>query len=245
MKMRTATLIGTAILAIALVTACSESREEKFEKALRAAESAQKTVDSARKEVESELARYEKASAAAEAAEKKLAKARSQLESAESKAARARAEVAKWADDATVFRSVQRRLLEERSLGNAAISARVQGGVAYLEGNVARSTERERAIQIARETPGVVDVQSSITVGSASATTPSIAPAPAAEPEAATQATAPEPAPIPVDVLPVEPMPAEPAPQLEAPAPAQPAAESPSPATGDTDVYWPDKNLPR
>lgn len=237
-------LMGVAAIAIALVTACSESREEKFEKALRVAESAQESVTSARKEVDKELAKYEKASAAAQAAEKKLGKARSKLDSAEASAARARAEVAKWADDATVFRTVQRRLLEEKSLGDAAVSARVQGGVAYLEGRVATRSERERAIQIARETPGVVDVQSQIAVGSAGETTESIAPAPAAEPM---PAPTPAPAPAPIESIPAEPVPAAPD-----QTPAEPEARPESDATGAAptrtepdEVYWPDKNLPR
>jgi osmotically-inducible protein OsmY len=242
MKMRLS-LIGAVVLAIALVAGCSESREEKFEKAMRAAESAQKTVVSARKEVETELAKYEKASAAAEAAEKKLTKARSQLESAESSAAKARAEVAKWADDATVFRTVQRRLLEERSLRDAAVSARVQGGVAYLEGHVANASQRDRAIQVARETPGILDVQSQITVGSAAAAAPSVAPAPAPVPEQA---------PVAIESLPAEPIPAEPTPAESLPAePAPPQMEAHEPAAAGgapphaPETEWPDRQSPR
>lgn len=235
--------IGAVLLAIVVAAGCSESREEKFEKAMRAAESAQKAVESARKEVETELARYEKASAAAEAAEKKLSKARSRLESAESGATKARAEVAKWADDATVFRSVQRRLLEERSLRDAAVSARVQGGVAYLDGRVGNASQRDRAIQIARETPGVLDVQSQITVGSAGATTPTIAPAPPPMPEQA---------PVAIEALPAEPIPAEPAPAEASPAepaPPQMEAQEPAAAAGSAphapETEWLDRQSPR
>ncbi len=226
-------LIGiAAVLALGLV-ACSETREEKFEKALRGAEAAQKVVESARKEVETELAKYEKASAAAESAEKRLSKARAQLDSAESSAAKARAEVAKWADDATVFRTVQRRLLEEKSLGEAAVSARVQGGVAYLEGRVPNEKARERAIQIARETPGVLDVQSQIGVGSVTATTPSIAPAPVPEPV---------PTPAPVEAFPAEP---EPVPAEAAPAPIDaytPEASDVTPAEPES-AMPPDRHM--
>lgn len=247
-----ASLFGiVALLALGLV-ACSESREEKYEKALRAAESAQKGVESARKEVGAELAKYEKASAAAEAAEKKLTKARSRLDSAESSAVKARAQVAKWADDATVFRTVQKRLLDEKSLREAAVSARVQGGVAYLEGSVLNESQRKRAIEIARETPGVIDVQSQITMGGAAATTPSIAPAPV--PTAA-------PAPAPVETPPIEtPPPATPSTEVS---PAEPApmdmpmhVESHEPVTSDLvpaspqsdagiDAMPPDRQMPR
>lgn len=240
--MMRSSLIGiVALLACGLV-ACSESREEKYEKALRAAESAQKGVESARKEVAAELAKYEKASAVAEAAEKKLAKARSQLDSAEASAVKARAQVAEWADDATVFRAVQKHLLDEKSLRDAAVSARVQGGVAYLEGNVPNESQRERAVEIARETPGVIDVQSQITVRSASATTPSIAPAPI-----------PTPAPTPVETLPAEAPPVETIPADPAPAPMH--MESHDPGMSDVvpappqsgagiDAMPPDRHMP-
>lgn len=237
--------IGAVVLAIALISACSESREEKYEKALRVAESAKKHVDSAHREVDKELKQYEKASAAAEAAEKRLAKARSKLESAEASAAIARADVAKWADDVTVFRSVQGRLLEAKALGDAAVTARVQDGVVYLEGRVESDSERKRAVQIARETPGVVDVQSQITVGS-SAPTPSFAPAPAPAPEPAPESK-PEPAPestvtpepAPVGAVPADPIPEEPTPS-HAELPKLRATDT-TPAPNASEQYWPDR----
>jgi osmotically-inducible protein OsmY len=162
-----------ALLAMAAI-ACGESRQEKFERALRVAESAQEAVASARDEVAQREAAYEKATAAARAAEEDLADATRKLDAAQASLDGARAEVAKWADDASVFRVVQQRLLESDELADGAVSARVEQGVAVLEGQVAEDADRERAIEIARETPGVVAVQSRLTVAASRAPPPPV-----------------------------------------------------------------------
>jgi osmotically-inducible protein OsmY len=179
MQAKTSSVGGTAIALLALFAlGCGESRQEKFDRALRVAESAQEAVESARKEVAENEARFEKASEAAREAEDDLGAARGKLDAAQSSLAGARAEVAKWADDASVFRVVQQRLLEDGELDDAAVSARVEQGVAVLEGNVATEAERDRAIAIARETPGIAEVQSRLTVGPETGLAPATPPPP-------------------------------------------------------------------
>lgn len=156
--------IGLACAAASLALACSETREQKFEKALRVVETTQADVEKAEERVAEQERRYEKARAQADRAQDELRTARDHLAAAREALAEARAEVSKWADDATLFRTVQTRLLEASALRDAAVSARVEQGVAILEGSVPTSEARDRAVAIARETPGIVGVESRLAV---------------------------------------------------------------------------------
>lgn len=193
--------IASAAAALLLATACGESRQEKFEKAMQAAEVAQTSVASAREEYAKRDAAYAEAREAASEAEAERDVAQRKLDAANTTLESARIEVAKWADDASVTRVLQQRLLDEKSLETAAVSGRVEQGVALLEGSVPDESARERAVEIARETPGVIDVRDSL----GAATPPAAAPAPEiALPESA-------------QPLPIEPEPMEPALEPTAP----------------------------
>lgn len=175
--MRTGTKAGFAIaIAAALALACSESRQEKFEKAMRAAEVAQTSVESAQREYTAREIAAESAREAAVEAESELATARQQLDAATATFDSARTEVAKWADDASVSRILQQRLLEESALEHAAVAARVENGVALLDGTAPDPSAAQRAVEIARETPGVVDVQSQLVVPTAPEAAPAVEP---------------------------------------------------------------------
>jgi osmotically-inducible protein OsmY len=178
---------------------CGESRQEKFEKAMKAADAARTTLDSARKEYAEQEAETEKARAAAADAESELAEAQHKLDAATTGFESARGEVAKWADDASVSRLLQQKLLEEPALANTAVSARVESGVALLEGTAPDTEAAARAVASAGETPGVVEVRNAIGVPSV-ATAPPAAPAPAETMEP------------PAEALPMEPAPEAPAP---------------------------------
>jgi osmotically-inducible protein OsmY len=179
-------------VAIALVVAgCSESRQEKFEKAMRAADTAHSTLESAKKDYAKQEKATEEARNAAAESESALATSRQKLDAAAASYETARAEVAKWADDAEVSRLLQQRLLADGPLEKAAVAGRGENGVAVLEGTVPDAAAAERAVEIARETPGVVDVQSRLALPMASEPT---AGPPAAEPAAPMEA-APEAAP--------------------------------------------------
>jgi len=168
--------IGLGVLLLSAIVACGESRQEKFEKAMQSAETARRGLDAAREEYASREIEYEKARAAEQEAESELATSRRKLDAATNTWESARGEVAKWADDASVSRVLQQELLAEPALEAAALSARVEQGIAILEGTVPDTDAANRAVAIASEIPGVVDVQSRIAVA-----TP--APAPAAIPE--------------------------------------------------------------
>jgi osmotically-inducible protein OsmY len=211
-----------AVLAGMALLACGESREEKFEKAMRVAESARSSVDEVQKDVDEREAEYQKEQQEANEARERLDEARQKLAAVSENYEGARAEVAKWADDATLFRTVQQRLLEDDELEDAAVSARVEHGVALLSGSVPDEDARERAVEIARETPGIVDVQSQLVIAAGAGEAPAPAP-PAAEP-----APVPAPAPVAAPPPPAEPAsPAEPAPPAMEPAPAAPPVFAP------------------
>jgi hypothetical protein len=183
-----------AAIGIALaVFGCGESRQEKFDKAMRAAAVARTSLDSARQELAATESAAEEARAEAADAEAELATASRKLDAATATYESARAEVAKWADDASVTRVLQQQLLDEPALEAAAVSARVEHGVALLEGSAPDEATRERAEAIARETPGVVDVQSQLVVASATAPPADELPADAAPLDAGEPVPAPEP----------------------------------------------------
>ena len=71
-------------------------------------------------------------------------------------------EVGSQATDSMLFRTVQKRLLDDDQLEDVAIAARVEGGVVYLTGTVPDPALGERAAAIAADVPGVSSVQSRI-----------------------------------------------------------------------------------
>ncbi|MEZ4215675.1 MAG: BON domain-containing protein [Myxococcota bacterium] len=72
--------------------------------------------------------------------------------------AEAEQRVAALATDDVLFRVVQRRLLEDGELADAAVRVDVAGRVATLRGVVPDEEARARAAEIARSSPGVVEV---------------------------------------------------------------------------------------
>jgi osmotically-inducible protein OsmY len=140
------------------VSACGgDDGEAELVAATQALEAARVDVDQASAAVDARRAEVEEARRELAAAEKELAEARRRLEEA-------RAEVDADATDTLVFRSVQRRLLEEDDLEGVAISAQVKAGVVTLTGDVPDDEIRKRAVEVAEKTPGVARVQDRIRV---------------------------------------------------------------------------------
>jgi osmotically-inducible protein OsmY len=126
-----------------------------FEEARAQVETARETVQTRKNEVQE--------------AERRLAEAHSALRGAEDQLAEYEAAVDRSATDAVVFHAVQSRLLEDDDLSDVAIAARVANGFVTLSGNVPNVKLRDRAIEIARSTPGVGNVESRIQVPVSSA----------------------------------------------------------------------------
>jgi osmotically-inducible protein OsmY len=127
-------------------------------------EQANRAVEEVRDQVEEARESVRKLETLAEEAQKQLADARSALREAESELARRAEAVDRSATDDVLFRTVQRRLLEDDDLSDVAIAARVSEGVVTLSGTVPDAALRDRALEVARETPGVGNVESRIAV---------------------------------------------------------------------------------
>jgi len=100
---------------------------------------------------------------AVEAAKRAVGDAEKQAVAAAEAVAEAKRTAALGSDTA-LFRAVQTRLLEDPALASVAISARVQDGAVTLAGRVPDAALRDRAVAVARETPGVRAVENEIEV---------------------------------------------------------------------------------
>jgi osmotically-inducible protein OsmY len=69
-------------------------------------------------------------------------------------------------DDATITTRVKTSLLNDPDVGGLRIDVDTFKGVVTLSGGVKSPAERDKAIAIARKTPGVRDVKSTLQVGS-------------------------------------------------------------------------------
>ena len=67
-------------------------------------------------------------------------------------------------DDATITTRVKTALLNDPDVGGLRIDVDTFKGVVTLSGGVKTTAERDKAIAIAKKTPGVVDVKSSLQI---------------------------------------------------------------------------------
>ena len=67
-------------------------------------------------------------------------------------------------DDATITARVKTALLNDPQTGGLRIDVDTFKGVVTLSGGVKSAAERDKAIAIARKTPGVVDVKSTLQI---------------------------------------------------------------------------------
>lgn len=145
--------IAMGCAALLILSACGESGvERELSEATEELAKAQEAVDAARSTVEERQAKVA-------AAEAELTKAERALRESEKLLAQIERRVDRSATDTAVFRSIQKRLLEDDDLENVAIAARVDGGVVSLSGSVPNAKLRNRAVEIARDTPGVRSVE--------------------------------------------------------------------------------------
>ena len=149
-------LVGIAVAALLLGCGGSDP-EVDLERASQAAEETRSAVEVATEKVKQRDADVKEAQA-------ELAEARASLRKIEEELAKREAKVDSSATDEVLFRAVQKRLLEDDDLASVAIAAHVNNGLVALSGNVPDAELRDRAVLVARETPGVQRVQSQIQV---------------------------------------------------------------------------------
>jgi osmotically-inducible protein OsmY len=148
-----------ALSTLLLVTAgCGgDSQEQALEEATAAVVAKREAVQEARETVDARQQAVDEAREELEAAKDELRIREQALREAES-------HVGLKATDAALFRSVQRRLLDDEELEDLAIAAEAAKGVVTLRGTVPDQETRVRAEEIAGETPGVVAVENEIEV---------------------------------------------------------------------------------
>lgn len=150
--------VALGLAAGLLVLGCGGSDpEQALAEANRAVESSRAAVEKARGVVKQREAQVRDA-------QQKLADARASLREVEEELARHEAAVDRSATDTALFRAVQKQLLEDDKLSGVAISASVSNGAVVLTGSVPNGKLRDRAVEVAREIPGVTRVQSRIEV---------------------------------------------------------------------------------
>jgi osmotically-inducible protein OsmY len=152
-----AVLFALSIPLFALAGCGGDSQEQALEEATAEVGAKREAVAEARKEVE---ARQQ----AVDDARKELEEAKSELRVREQELRESESRVDLTATDATLFRSVQRRLLDDEELEDLAISVQVEKGVVTLTGTVSDEEDRAHAEEVARETPGVVTIENQIAV---------------------------------------------------------------------------------
>jgi len=121
-------------------------------------------VEQAKGSVETALAVVKKREVEVQEAQARLDEAREALRQAQEKVAKSEAEVNRSATDAVLFRTVQKRLLTDEELRDVAISATVRNGNVTLTGTVPNARQRDHAVELAKSTPGVGQVESQIVV---------------------------------------------------------------------------------
>lgn len=165
---RNGVLAGIAALALLAtpLLGCGGGDDEvaALEDAIGRLEQAREAVDEASHDVEEASAALAERQEAANEARAALAEAREGLAQAEKQLASAQSSVSERATDDVLFRTIQKRLLDDEELADVAISAKVTRGVVVLSGQVPDADLRERALEIANAVQGSVAVESRIAV---------------------------------------------------------------------------------
>lgn len=169
MMRKTLSSAGVAIGSMALLVACTPDRPEHGlrEAAERVSDAREHAIDRATDMVdELEDLREERSDVAEERAE--VAEATEKLGEAGDRLDDALGTLEERADDVAIFRSLQRSLLDAGELSSIGIVAEVNDRTVTLRGEVADAEHRKRAVEIARNTAGVLEVRDEMTLVSGS-----------------------------------------------------------------------------
>ena len=154
------------VLSAPLLTGCGDSPEEAYREAGDQWAVARRNLDGQEADLaaaEEELqALRERVQQELDEAEGFIASRREGVEVARTAFLETERRLNGLATDELIFRSLQQALLEDGTLRDTAISARVQKGIVYLSGEVSEDGLRMHAESIAGETPGVRAVENHI-----------------------------------------------------------------------------------
>jgi osmotically-inducible protein OsmY len=140
-----------------LLNGCASPPEERLETAAHNVREAREAVGEQNEEL------VDKHDEVREA-EEELGEARERLTEAQQRLQRARQQLDTQATDVALFRSIQRSLLDDSALTDAAVSVQVVNRVVTLQGTLTEPGQRDRAIAIATSSPGVAQVKEALRV---------------------------------------------------------------------------------
>jgi osmotically-inducible protein OsmY len=150
-------LFSALLVATAMLTGCSESPQDQYKDATQNLKQAKQARQDAQQTLQ------DKQQALADA-KKDVKQAKSDLQSAKQKVAQAMQKVDKLVDDKILFRTIQRKLVNNKNFGNSAISVSVNQRVVTLTGTVPDQSTHKKALQTTRSQPGVKKVIDSLKV---------------------------------------------------------------------------------
>lgn len=160
MKIRNARyliLLLAFLLGAAAVGGCSESPQDKYNDATQKLQKAKQARQQAQRTLEDKQKELAQARKDVQAAQKGLQQAQHDVMQAEQV-------VNRNVDDEVLFRSIQRKLLNQKTFDNSAISVSVKNRVVTLGGTVPDAQTRKKALQTAHSQPGVQKVVDALQV---------------------------------------------------------------------------------
>lgn len=145
------------LLATMMTAGCSQSSQEKYNDALNHLSDTKKTAQKAQDKVDDAKDKVADA-------KKKLAEAKKNLKEAQQKVAKARKSVDQTVNDDVLFRTLQKKMLNDDAFSDAAISVGVNHRVVTLTGNVPDQDTKQKAVKTAQQQTGVAQVHDQLEV---------------------------------------------------------------------------------
>ncbi len=145
------------MLAALVAAGCSESPQEKYNDATSHLNDAKK----ARKQAQDDVADARKQ---VQKAKKQLSNAQDKLQQKRQKVIAATQAVNKTVNDEVLFRTLQKKLLDNDNFSKAAISVGVNKRVVTLTGTVPDQETHKQAVQAVRSQPGVASVNDQLQI---------------------------------------------------------------------------------
>lgn len=150
-RFRSILILAAMALALTTLVGCSETPQEKYDKAVAELKKAREARKDALESVNEKKQELEELRAELNEAQAELANARNKVEAA------AQA-VDKTVTDEVLFRTIQHDVLDKKGFDKAAISVGVTNRVVTLTGHVPDAETHDRALKLAREQPGAKNV---------------------------------------------------------------------------------------
>lgn len=139
------------LLCAVMLSACGDDTQKRYDRATEALQQAQAQLDDAQQAVQKKQKELDALRAKQDKAQQRLEDARKQVQEAKDN-------VNKNVNDEVLFRTLQRKLLDESRFGGAAIAVGVSKRVVTLTGRVPDKATHDAALKIANNQSGVKEV---------------------------------------------------------------------------------------